>query len=291
MNDELTHARLRRMTRQMLDALEVTPPVAAGPLPALSRRVARPVAVRAASVAFALLLVAPLAILVTHRPGPRPSRSDVIGSLPGSSSPQVLPSISGPSPSLSTPGIPPSPPAPTFPAIRPTQLAPTAVSSPTHSGTAGSHNERMERTSYQQASSTVCSGQVSGGGGGTTYDSFCYSTTVVSSTGSYLFREDICRDSTHPNGTQLSFATDLEVDFRILDGSGAEVWRWSQGQSFPAHAHVLQLAAGQCYRWETTWRGNRDGGGQASPGTYTLEMTPQASETHRTQQDSFTVGG
>ncbi|MHB8510269.1 MAG: BsuPI-related putative proteinase inhibitor [Candidatus Dormibacteria bacterium] len=149
----------------------------------------------------------------------------------------------------------------------------------------------MDRTTFNQSGSTVCAGQVSSSGGQSSYDSFCYATAVANITDGYMFTEDICRDNAHPNGTQLTFDTALEVDFRVIDGGGAETWRWSSTQSFGAQPHTLPLATGQCYRWETTWRGNTDNGRRASAGTYQLEMTPGAHETLRRQQKAFTFGG
>ncbi|HVF18766.1 MAG TPA: BsuPI-related putative proteinase inhibitor [Mycobacteriales bacterium] len=57
------------------------------------------------------------------------------------------------------------------------------------------------------------------------------------------------------------------ADFEVRDGNGM-VWRWSSGQAFPAVMMSLDVDAGDCLQWQTTWKGVDDANRALPAGRY-----------------------
>ena len=57
------------------------------------------------------------------------------------------------------------------------------------------------------------------------------------------------------------------ADFSVHDGS-SQVWRWSSGQAFPAVMMSLDVDAGDCLEWRTTWNGVDDANRRLPAGRY-----------------------
>jgi len=58
-----------------------------------------------------------------------------------------------------------------------------------------------------------------------------------------------------------------EGDFSVYR-DGEQVWRWSAGRAFPAVVGMLDVAAGDCYEWSTTWQGVDDYNNRLPAGAY-----------------------
>lgn len=57
----------------------------------------------------------------------------------------------------------------------------------------------------------------------------------------------------------LSYRTGQRYDFEVLDASGAEVWRWSDGHSFTQVLGERSLAAGERLTYEESWTPEKAG--------------------------------
>ncbi len=59
---------------------------------------------------------------------------------------------------------------------------------------------------------------------------------------------------------RLEFASGQRYDFAVVDGAGAEVWRWSAGMGFVQMIGLEELAPGATLGWEEVWAaGGRSG--------------------------------
>jgi hypothetical protein len=93
--------------------------------------------------------------------------------------------------------------------------------------------------------------------------------------GLYALRIEYCAATADPNPTtpqELTFETEQEADFAVVDAAGHEVWRWSRGQSFATYHHTREARNNQCLWWETGWNAIDDAGRKVARGTYTVRM-------------------
>jgi hypothetical protein len=67
----------------------------------------------------------------------------------------------------------------------------------------------------------------------------------------------------------VNFASGQEFEFTAQDASGAVVWTWSLGKTFPA-PYSKTLAAGATWQYPVSWNYGTDAGGAALDGDYTV---------------------
>jgi hypothetical protein len=92
-------------------------------------------------------------------------------------------------------------------------------------------------------------------------------------------------------GATLWFRNDLEMDLTLTRaGGGAVLWRWSDGQRFPAHQHMIYIGQGACLLWRIGWDGILDDGTPLPPGRYTMAMRMYADVDVPASAWTFQVG-
>ncbi len=67
----------------------------------------------------------------------------------------------------------------------------------------------------------------------------------------------------------VNFANGQEFEFTAQDASGAVVWTWSLGKTFPA-PYSKTLAAGATWQYPVSWNFNSDEGSAVADGDYTV---------------------
>jgi hypothetical protein len=88
----------------------------------------------------------------------------------------------------------------------------------------------------------------------------------------------------------VNFANGQEYEFTAKDASGATVWTWSFGKSFPA-PYSKTLAAGATWQYPVTWNFSSDAGDGVLDGDYTVQGVFLGSYTGRsgTKSGSKTI--
>jgi hypothetical protein len=93
----------------------------------------------------------------------------------------------------------------------------------------------------------------------------------------------------NPRPAHLSFDTEREVDFVIVDPETAdELWRWSAPEPDPADAvHSLTGGGGACVVWTAVWDGLGDDGRPLPPGGYILRGEVLSNEAVRINERAW----
>jgi hypothetical protein len=86
-----------------------------------------------------------------------------------------------------------------------------------------------------------------------------------------LFANLVCPPSR--TGGAIYFKDDRDMDLTLTTADGDDVlWRWSDGQVFPARKHEMYIGQGTCVAWQVRWDGILDDGTPLPPGRYTMVM-------------------
>jgi hypothetical protein len=86
-----------------------------------------------------------------------------------------------------------------------------------------------------------------------------------------LFANLVCPPSR--SGGAIYFRDDRDMDLTLTTADGDDVlWRWSDGQRFPARKHGMYIGQGTCVAWQVRWDGILDDGTPLPPGRYTMVM-------------------
>ena len=112
------------------------------------------------------------------------------------------------------------------------------------------------------------------------FSDWCMSASAIRTGAHYSLAMDICVPVGN-RARRFSYATTQEVDLAVLPGDPkdpAPLWTWSLGQTFPTDEHHVDISAGECVRWETTWDGTDEAGNPLEPGTYRLTVRSSAEQ-------------
>lgn len=100
---------------------------------------------------------------------------------------------------------------------------------------------------------------------------WCASQTYRETDDGLVFGNLVCPPSRGGGG--LTFRDDREMDLTLTTADGDDVlWRWSDGQAFPAHKHGIYVSQGACLLWQIPWDGILDSGAPLPQGRYTMVM-------------------
>jgi hypothetical protein len=114
----------------------------------------------------------------------------------------------------------------------------------------------------------------------------CSSVNAERGDGVISFMVTICTGS---DPLDIGFPGEQEVDAVVRTRAGAEVWRWSRGQTFDENAaHVVHLGTQECSLWRVPWDYVDDSGRRVPKGTYMIGM-PVLSSPRHDMGSSFTV--
>lgn len=116
----------------------------------------------------------------------------------------------------------------------------------------------------------------------------CRGADVRTTRSGYLLRFSVC--TTTAERFELRFLTEAEVDVRVLDTSGREVWTWQPPRPFLDEPHVLLADLGSCWVWETSWAQVDDRGRPLPPGTYDLRVDFLEVDDSETYEHRFSAG-
>ncbi|HYW33153.1 MAG TPA: BsuPI-related putative proteinase inhibitor [Gemmatimonas sp.] len=103
---------------------------------------------------------------------------------------------------------------------------------------------------------------------------------VDTASGSVRFAIALSNDS--PKRVELDFPTGLTHDFAVLDSTGKEVWRWSQGRMYTQGMQNRLLDADDSVTYAERWS-------HPAPGRYTLVAQLNSANYPVRQQVQFTL--
>lgn len=68
----------------------------------------------------------------------------------------------------------------------------------------------------------------------------------------------------------LRFASEQQIDFRLLGNEGETEWQWSAGYPFPRNKTSVEVADSACARWSVEWDATKNDGTPLAVGHYSM---------------------